>query len=87
MFNKSYVKIHRENKKAILFNKSLRYLLVAGQEKSVFQYCILSKDNYFAKAAKWIQFAVKISGDYQEPRISGFIEASNLNVINDVFSK
>jgi UDP-4-amino-4,6-dideoxy-N-acetyl-beta-L-altrosamine N-acetyltransferase len=87
MFNKSFVKIHRDNKKAILFNKSLGYILVPGQEKSVFQYYILTKEDYFLKAAKWIQLAVKISGDDQKPRINGRIEVRNLDVINLALSK
>jgi hypothetical protein len=87
MFTKSFVKIHRDNKKAILFNKSLGYILVPGQEKSVFQYYILTKEDYFLKAAKWIQLAVKISGDDQKPRINGRIEVRNLDVINLALSK
>jgi len=87
MFNKSFVKIHRDNKKAIIFNKSLGYVLVPGQEKIAFQYYVLTREDYFVKAKKWIQLAEKISGDDQDPRISGPFEARNLDVINHALSR
>jgi UDP-4-amino-4,6-dideoxy-N-acetyl-beta-L-altrosamine N-acetyltransferase len=82
MFTKSFVKIHRDNKKAIIFNKSLGYVLAPGQEKVAFQYYILTKEDYFVKAKKWIQLAEKISGDSEKSRIYGETSSCNLETIN-----
>jgi RimJ/RimL family protein N-acetyltransferase len=87
MFTKSFVKIHRDNKKAIVFNKSLGYVLVPGQERSVFQYYVLTKEDYFVKAKKWIQLAEKISGDFTNPKIEGNPGAEYLDCVNAALSR
>lgn len=70
LFNKSFVKVHNSNTKALLFNKSLGYVKVPGQDHKNFNYYLLTREDYFNKAQKWIHLAEKISGDKQAPRIT-----------------
>lgn len=86
IFNKSFIKVHKENKKAIVFNRSLGYVLVPGQQSRDFQYYVLTREDYKKKSQKWIKLAEKLSGDKGKPKIWGVPGPLNLDVINEKLS-
>ncbi len=86
IFNKSFIKVHKENKKAIVFNRSLGYVLVPGQENRDFQYYVLTREDYNRKSQKWIKLAEKLSGDLEKPKFWGVPGPLNLDVINEKLS-
>jgi len=87
IFNKSFVQILPENKKAIQFNKKLGYVIVPGQEKSKNPYYVLTREDYINKTEKLRNVASKLSNDFLPPRASGEVSEKNLYDINQVLSE
>lgn len=84
LFNKSFIQILKDNKRAINFNRSLGYVLIPRQEKIENQYYVLTKEDYIQKTEKLRKVAEKLTNDYSLPRISGEVSDRNLNEINNL---
>lgn len=88
IFNKSFIQILKDNRKAVLYNKFLGYIKLPGQSNKVRnEYYILTKEDYIRKSEKLNEAAKKITNDYELPRIRGKVSEKNLKEINDIITQ
>ncbi|MBI3509104.1 MAG: GNAT family N-acetyltransferase [Bacteroidetes bacterium] len=62
-FERTFVKIVRDNYPAIAFNRNLGYEILRGQENEKNQRYVLEKSNYEKKSARFRESFVKMYGD------------------------
>jgi hypothetical protein len=60
---RTYIKVLRDNLRAIAFNRNLGYELLPGQENVLNQSYVLTKENYYKKAERFRGSFVKMYGD------------------------
>jgi UDP-4-amino-4,6-dideoxy-N-acetyl-beta-L-altrosamine N-acetyltransferase len=85
--NKSFIRILKNNKRAISYNKQIGYILLPGQGHNKLQYYVLTKEDYEKKAVRLRKAAQIISGDNDPPRFSGKKEDINLDEINSFLNE
>jgi RimJ/RimL family protein N-acetyltransferase len=60
---RTYIKVMRDNTRAIAYNLNLGYEILPGQEAVENQKYVLTKENYFSKAARFRNPFVKMHGE------------------------
>lgn len=63
---KCFIKVHKNNRNAIEYNRSMGFVLLSENEKSDFNIYVLEKKNYKQKAQKVIKAVMKLSGNNSE---------------------
>jgi RimJ/RimL family protein N-acetyltransferase len=84
---KSFIRILKNNEKAIAYNKALGYVLVPYQENKQHQVYVLTKEDYNTKTKKLKKAAQIISKDFNEMQISGEISDLNIDEINNLLKQ
>lgn len=85
IYNKSFVRIVKTNRKAINFNKSLGYILLPNQEQLKAQFYLLTKEDYLKKTKKLNSIAAKLSGN-NELKVYGKPSDNNALEINSILT-
>lgn len=80
--NKSFIRIMRNNLRAIQYNRSMGYTLIPGQEDVKNQWYVLTKEDYEIKSSKLNKAARIITKDTELPRVFGKPMNNNLDEIN-----
>jgi UDP-4-amino-4,6-dideoxy-N-acetyl-beta-L-altrosamine N-acetyltransferase len=80
--DRTYVKILKDNFRAISFNKNLGYEMLPGQEENYNQRYVLTKENYFKKAERFRHTYVKQYGDVFRIQIENPNDESEANIID-----
>jgi UDP-4-amino-4,6-dideoxy-N-acetyl-beta-L-altrosamine N-acetyltransferase len=60
---RTYIKVLRDNPKAISYNQNLGYEMLPGQEDVLNQQYVLTKENYYSKAARFRKQLVREHGE------------------------
>jgi len=80
--NKSFIRIMRNNSRAIKYNRSMGYTLIPGQDEIKNQWYVLTKEDYEIKSSKLNKAAAIITKDTEQPRVFGKPMGNNLDEIN-----
>lgn len=78
---RTYVKILKDNLRAIAFNRNIGYQLLPNQEEIYNQRYVLTKENYFKKADRFRHSFVKMYGDVFRVQIENVNDESEANII------
>jgi RimJ/RimL family protein N-acetyltransferase len=60
---RTYIKVLRDNPRAISYNQNLGYEMLPGQEEVMNQQYVLTKENYYSKAARFRKPYVQAHGE------------------------
>lgn len=60
---RTYIKVLRDNQRAISYNENLGYEILTGQEDVINQKYVLTKENYYSKAARFRKTFVRMFGE------------------------
>jgi RimJ/RimL family protein N-acetyltransferase len=60
---RTYIKVMRDNPRAIAYNQNLGYEILPGQEEVVNQQYVLTKENYYLKAGRFRKPFVRMYGE------------------------
>jgi RimJ/RimL family protein N-acetyltransferase len=77
---RTYIKVLRDNLRAIAFNKNLGYTLLPDQETILNQSYVLTKENYYKKAERFRESFVKMHGDVFTMTIDHSEDESERNI-------
>ncbi|CAN5147372.1 hypothetical protein BH09BAC5_BH09BAC5_25280 [soil metagenome] len=79
---RTFIKVLRDNPRAISFNKNLGYELLPDQENKYNQQYVLTMENYFRKAGKFREPFVKQFGEVFSIQIEDLSNDSEMNIVN-----
>ena len=81
----SFIRILKDNKRAISYNKNLGYLLLPAQENIDNQLYMLTKENYFARSEKLKRAAALVSLSREPLQYSGIENVFPRELSNALF--
>lgn len=83
---RTYIKVLRDNPRAIAYNENLGYEILPGQEKVINQKYVLTKENYYAKAARFRKTFVRMFGENFNMVLDHASHEAEIN-IREMYSK
>ncbi len=77
---RTYIKVLRDNTRAISYNQNLGYEILPGQEEMENQKYVLTKENYFLKATKFRKSFVRMYGEVFIMRLDDSTHEAEINM-------
>lgn len=77
---RTYIKVLRDNVRAISYNQNLGYEILPGQENAENQKYVLTKENYFLKAGRFRKTFVRMFGEIFTIRIDHPTHEAEMNI-------
>ncbi|MEO5645639.1 MAG: GNAT family N-acetyltransferase [Bacteroidia bacterium] len=83
---RTYIKMLRDNQRAIAYNYNLGYVLLPGQEEALNQKYVLTNENYYSKSARFRKSFVRMFGENFTLLVDHPTHEAEIN-IREVYSK
>ncbi len=77
---RTYIKVLRDNARAIAYNQNLGYEILPGQEDVENQKYVLTKENYFLKASRFRNSFVRMYGEVFTMRLDNSTHDADINM-------